>query len=247
MMMGSEVDETAFAGREHLDPDYVARYDLKAGFDPLGDLAVLRSRGLGPTSTLIDFGAGTGTLAVAAAPYCDRVMAVDVSPVMVDAIRAKAARAEATNVVAVQAGFLGYAHAGDAADAIYSRNALHHLPDLWKAVALRRMADLLVEGGTLRLRDIVFSFDEADAEEGLQRWIEQTASETSATGWTREELETHAREEHSTFTWVLEPMLIDAGFDIADAAYARIGAYATYTCVKASRHSLPATGLASRS
>jgi len=38
------------------------------------------------------------------------------------------------NVEPVQAGFLTYQHVGEA-DFVYSRFALHHLPDFWKAVA----------------------------------------------------------------------------------------------------------------
>jgi SAM-dependent methyltransferase len=225
------IDETAYAGLEHLDPAYVAGYDRKAAFDPAEDLAILCARGLAPESTLIDFGAGTGTFALAAAPLCNRVIAVDVSPAMVAAIRARAAAAGTRNVVAVRAGFLGYAHEGRPVDAIYTRNALHHLPDPWKAMALRRMAGLLVEGGTLRLRDLVFSFAAANAAAGIRRWIDATARDDPAVGWTRAELETHVRDEHSTFTWRLEPMLEQAGFEIVESAYAPIGAYAAYTCV----------------
>jgi cyclopropane fatty-acyl-phospholipid synthase-like methyltransferase len=152
---------------------------------------------------------------------------------MVTAIRTRAAEAGAQNVDAVQAGFLGYAHDGEPVDAIYTRNALHHLPDAWKPAALRRMAALLVPGGTLRLRDLVFSFTAADAEAGIRRWIDATAVDDPAAGWTRAELETHVREEHSTFTWLLEPMLAEAGFEIVASSYAPIGAYAAYTCVKA--------------
>ena len=226
------VDETALAGPEHLDPAYVAGYDRKAAFDPADDLAVLRARGLGPGSTLIDLGAGTGTFALAAAPHCKRVIAVDVSPAMVETIRARSASRGAHNVVAVQAGFLTYQHHDDPVTAIYTRNALHHLPDRWKAVALRRMAGLLVPGGTLRLRDLVYSFSADEAEAGIRRWIDATAAGDATAGWTREELETHVREEHSTFTWLLEPMLARAGFEVVDSAYAPIGAYADLTCLR---------------
>jgi hypothetical protein len=154
---------------------------------------------------------------------------------MVEAIRARAARTGARNVVVVQAGFLGYAHDGDAVEAVYTRNALHHLPDLWKAIALRRLAGLLVKGGTLRLRDLVFSFSAADAEAGIRRWIDATAADDAALGWTRAELEAHVRVEHSTFTWLLEPMLAQAGLEIVESAYAPVGAYADYTCVVTSR------------
>lgn len=225
-------DDAAFAGPEHFDPAYVAGYDRKAAFDPADDVAVLRSHGLNRDSTVIDVGAGTGTFALAVAPYCRRVIAVDVSPAMVAALRAKAASAGAENVAPVQTGFLSYAHDGAPVEAVYCRNALHHLPDLWKAIALRRMAGLLVSGGILRLRDLVFSFPAADAEARIERWIDATAANSPDVGWTHAELETHVRDEHSTFTWLLEPMLAQAGFEIVEAAYAAIGAYAEYTCVR---------------
>jgi hypothetical protein len=56
----------------------------------------------------------------------------------------------------VQAGFLTYEHQGDLTDFVYSRNALHHLPDLWKALALKRIATFMNPGGILRLRDFFF-------------------------------------------------------------------------------------------
>ena len=45
-------------------------------------------------------------------------------------------------------------------------------------------------------------------------------------GWTRGELAEHMCDEHSTFTWLLEPMLERAGFDIADADYGESGMFA---------------------
>jgi methylase of polypeptide subunit release factors len=113
-MSDQPLREVAIAGPEHVDPVYVAAYDQKAGFDPADDLATLRARGLAASSTLIDFGAGTGTFAVAAASRCKRVIAVDVSPAMVQATRRKASAAGAANVECVEAGFLSYQHTGDA-------------------------------------------------------------------------------------------------------------------------------------
>jgi ribosomal protein L11 methylase PrmA len=68
-------DELAHAGAEHLDIGYVAGYDRKAGTDPTADLELMRDLGLGETSTLVDLGAGTGALALAAAGTCRRVVA----------------------------------------------------------------------------------------------------------------------------------------------------------------------------
>jgi SAM-dependent methyltransferase len=223
-------DELAFAGAEHLDPAYVAGYERKAQFDPIEDVKELRSRGLGPASTLIDFGAGTGTFALAAAPICRRVIAVDVSPAMLETLCVRVAEAGATNVDCVHAGFLSYEHDGALADFVYTRNALHHLPDFWKGVALRRLAELLVPGGILRLRDLVFSFEVDEAEARIAAWIDGAAAERSEDGWTRDELEAHVREECSTFTWLLEPLFERAGFDVVSADYGTAGAYAAYVC-----------------
>jgi SAM-dependent methyltransferase len=225
------VRQLALAGPEHLDPDYVAGYDRKAGFDPAADLAELREHGLGSDGTVVDLGAGTGTFAIAAARVCRRVVAVDVSPAMTAVLRRRVADSGLANVECVEAGFLTYEHEGEPADAVFSRNALHHLPDFWKALALRRIADVLRPGGILRLRDLVYSFDPADADAAFERWF-ATAAPSPEVGWTREELETHVRDEHSTFDWLLEPMLERAGFTIERAEHDPLGIYAAYTCAK---------------
>jgi Methyltransferase domain len=234
MTINSLLREIALAGPEHLDPAYVAGYDRKARFDPAEDVAALRAYGLDANATLIDFGGGTGTFAVAAASVCKRVIAVDVSAPMLDAIRKKAAASGAANIDCVQAGFLGYRHEGPAPDFIYTRNALHHLPDFWKGVALTRLAGLLPREGILQLRDLVFSFDLSQAETGIANWLQTCAADRSEEGWTRAELESHLRDEYSTFTWLLEPMIARAGFEILNADYGPAGAYANYLCAKRS-------------
>jgi SAM-dependent methyltransferase len=222
-------DELARAGGEHVDPAYTAAYNRKAGFEPAEDVASLRKLGLNETATLVDLGAGTGALALAAARFCRRVVAVDVSSAMLDVTRKEAARLGLANLELVQAGFLTYDHRGDPVDLVYSRNALHHLPDFWKAIALLRVADLLRPGGVLFLRDIVFSFDPGEAGEAIEAWLAD-AAEHASEGWTRAELEEHVRDEHSTFTWLLEPMLERAGFEIGEAE--RSSVYAGYVCVR---------------
>jgi SAM-dependent methyltransferase len=221
------LDELALAGPEHLDPAYVAGYDRKAAGDVEAEVSLLRELGLDAESTLVDLGAGTGSLALAAAADCRRVVAVDISPAMVAAIRARAEGV--ANVEVVETGFLGYRHAGDPADVVYSRNALHHLPDFWKALALRRLAAVLRPGGILRLRDLVYAFEPDEAEARVAAWLDRAAARPED-GWTREELEHHLRTEHSTFTWLLEPMLERAGFVIEDAVYGELGVYAAYVC-----------------
>lgn len=228
------LDELAHAGNEHLDADYVASYDRKAGFDPMLDLELLRALGLDDSSTLVDLGAGSGQMVLAAARVCRRVVAVDVSPVMLDRLRARAEEMRLENVEYARAGFLTYAHRGEPADFVYSRNALHHLPDFWKGIALRRLAEMLRPGGVLRLRDLVFDFEPAQAEIVIEAWL-ASAVERREDGWTRPELESHLREEYSTYTWLLEAMLVRAGFDIREAGRSGSQVHAAYTCFRSGK------------
>lgn len=226
------LDELEHAGPEHLDAAFVAKYEQKQGHpDPTPDLAVLDGHGvLGRTVTLVDIGAGTGQFAVAAAPHCQRVIAVDVSTAMLAYLRARAAAAGVTNVQTVRAGFLTYEHIGAGADTVYTRNALHQLPDFWKVLALDRIARVLRPGGVLRLRDLIFDFRPADAQVAIESWMNGAAKDPEY-GYTHDELATHVRTEHSTYRWLLEPMLDAAGFEIIQTDFNR-SVYGAYTCVK---------------
>lgn len=224
-------DELAHAGPEHLDVAYIEGYDRKAQTDPAEDLTLFGELGLGERSTLVDLGAGTGVFALAAAPLCRRVVAVDVSPAMIDYLRRQADRRGIDNLECVQAGFLSYEHQGEPADFVFTRNALHHLPDFWKAIALQRIAAMLRPGGVLRLHDLVYSFAPSEAPAVVAKWL-AGAVDDPAKGWTAEEFETHLREEFSTFSWLLEPMLAQTGFDIAGVVHRPARTYSAYTCIK---------------
>ncbi|MEV7966808.1 class I SAM-dependent methyltransferase [Sphaerisporangium sp. NPDC088356] len=231
MKMEWALDELAYAGPEHLDPGFVAGFDRKQGSpDPTGDLAVLGEHGVDETATVVDLGAGTGRFTLAAALRFRRVVAVDVSPAMGNHLRDRAAEAGLSNVEVVRAGFLSYEHSGPPADAVYTRHALHQLPDFWKAVALDRVARMLRPRGVLRLHDLIFDFRPAEAGEVLDRWLDGAVDDPRQ-GYTREDYAEHLRTEYSTFRWLLEPMLEAAGFEIVDAAYGQ-SIYGTYTCVK---------------
>lgn len=216
-------DEQEHAGPEHLDAAYVAAYDAKTQLDLEEALALLRRHGLGAETTLVDVGCGTGLLAATAASEARRVVGVDASPAMLEV-----ARRRSDAVEWVEAGFLTYEHAGDPPQLVHSRNALHHLPDFWKGVALSRMSHLLAPAGVLVLRDLVYDFEPAEADRKVEEWL-AGAAPTPAEGWTRAELETHVRDEHSTFAWLHEALLEHAGFEIAERDV-RGGIYATYVC-----------------
>ena len=219
------LDEMTSIGRENLDPSHVARYDDKEDAGADTEVRLLQSAGLRPDATVVDLGAGTGQFAIAAAAVWPRVVAVDPSPVMLSLLSEKA-RGRSVPLEIVEGGFLTYEHAGESPDLVYSRFALHHLPDFWKAIALERIRRMLRPRGILRLWDVVYHFPVDEAEDRIERWC---ATGSSGDGeWTRADLEEHVRDESSTFTWLLEPMIVQTGFEILDAGYSDDGFSAKY-------------------
>ena len=139
----------------------------------------------------------------------------------------KLAALQLDNVELVRAGFLTYEHTGAPADFVYSRFALHHVPDFWKALTLDRLRQMLRPGGVLRLWDVVYDFSPAEAQERIDAWC-ATGGDSVEGEWSRAELEEHVRDEHSTFTWLLEPMLRRSGFEIERAEHSGDGIFAQY-------------------
>ena len=227
------LDELAHAGPEHLDERFIAGYDRKQGYpDPEADIAAFEAHGLDGGSNVIDFAAGTGQFAIPAAQRFGRVTAVDVSPVMLTALKAKAEAADvAATLECVRGGFLSYSPVGPV-DGVYTRNALHQIPDFWKVIALRRIADMLRPGGVLRLLDLIYDFGPAEADAVFGGWFANAATDP-ASGYTAADYAEHIRTEYSTFRWLLEPMLAATGFEIIDISYER-RLYGAYTCVKTS-------------
>lgn len=228
---GWQLDELASAGRENLDAVHVSKYDEKENADAAEEVVLLTSLGLNDRSTVVDLGAGTGQFAIAVAASCARVVAVDVSPVMLRSLRSKAAAAGTPNLEVVRAGFLTYEHSGEFPDFVYSRYALHHLPDFWKAVALTRIHRLLAPDGIVRLWDVVYGFPPTEVGERVDAWC-AVGSDDVGDGWNRAELEEHVRDENSTFTWLLEPMMQQCGFEIVDATYSDDRFFAKYLLEK---------------
>jgi SAM-dependent methyltransferase len=229
------IDELAHAGPEHLDEGFIAGFDRKQGYpDPAADIAAFEGHGLGATSTVVDLGTGTGQFAIPAAGRFGQVIAVDVSPAMLGALQAKArataSAAALSRLECVRGGFLSYSPAAPV-DGVYTRHALHQLPDFWKVTALRRIAGLLRPGGVLRLVDLIYDFGPGETDAVFAAWFANAATDPAA-GYTADDYAEHIRTEHSTFRWLLEPMLAATGFEVADVSY-KGRLYGAYTCVKA--------------
>ena len=180
-------------------------------------------------STIIDMGCGTGAFAIHAASYFRKIYAVDVSQLMINHARKKADEAGIDNIEFHHGGFLTYNHQGELVDGLVSTLALHHLPDLWKLIALKRLSQMLRPGGKCLLVDVVLSFDPAKYESAIKGYIQLMVDRMGAE--MKQELETHFRQEFSTFDWIMEGILEKAGFKIKRADYIE-GFFANYLCKK---------------
>ncbi len=222
-------DEFKHIGVDFADADQVQRYDARQQTNLERDQKLVARLGIAAGDVVVEFGPGTGAFSLAAAMSGARVYAVDISQAMLDYAAAKAADRQLDTIEFIHAGFLSYQHQGTSPDYVITKFAFHHLPDFWKAIAIRHIYTMLKSGGQFYLRDVVFSFAPQDYEANIEAWIDAVASETGV-GFSRANFEMHVRDEYSTYGWILEGMLRAAGFTV-HASY-ESPTYAEYVCIK---------------
>lgn len=206
-------DDRRQVGLDFEDEAQVATYDVRQGGSAERDRRLLKRLGLSPDMAMADIGCGTGLLVCEAARMCRRAVGIDVSVAMLAAAKARADDLGCEGLSFQRAGFLSFETADEAFDLITTKNALHHLPDFWKAMAFTRIHAALKPGGRLYIRDVMFDALPPRLAETVEAWITWLEANT---GYSREEGASHVREEHSTFAWVIERLLIDSGFRIVE-------------------------------
>src|SRR5487761_728834 len=164
---------------------------------------------------IADIGCGNGVLACEAAQMGAEVDAIDISPAML-ALAEIQARDRKLAIRTQSAGLLSFAYRPDSYDLIVSEFALHHLPDFWKAVALSRIFSALKPGANFYLRDIVFVGTPDGVERDVEAWADFSIKNHD---FDRDSVVTHMRDEYSTFGWVIERLLTDAGFTLISVDY----------------------------
>ena len=227
-----QYDEMKQCGVDFANPVEVERYNESHGrLENYKQQAgqIIEQLGVKSEHVVMDMGCGTGGFTFYMAQKCGQVVAVDVSQAMLDFCKVKCEKAGLSNIEYHNAGFLTYEHVGEPVDAIVCRLVLHHLPDFWKQIALKRMAKMLKARGKLYLFDVVFSFDINNCNESIQQWIEATVA--SGGDEFKERIETHISKEFSTSDWIMEGLLERAGFKIEKRDY-KDGFLADYLCVK---------------
>lgn len=163
-------------------------------------------------STVLEIGVGTGEFAIAVSKLAKKVVAVDVSMAMLDYAQKKAVEKNIHNIEFHNAGFLTFNDSPEQFDIIFTQLALHHLPDFWKFVALRKINTLLKKGGKFFLKDVIYPSNIKDYDAFFAEII--TAVKDSGAAEFIEEYIVHIREEFSTLDWIMEDILTKAGFSI---------------------------------
>jgi ubiquinone/menaquinone biosynthesis C-methylase UbiE len=221
-------NEMQQVGTDYSDLAEVEAYDLRmAGFRDVDseNSEMLRMLGLPTGAAVLEIGCGTGRFARASARAGLMTTAIDVSAIMLDYLRKRATSLNLPGITTQHAGFLTMEFPGESFDAAVSGAALHHLPDAWKLVALRNVARVLKSKGQFMLRDVVFALAKEEAPEScFERF-------SSSFPNMRIEAARHVRQEFSTYDWIMEGLLIRAGFEIKLKDNPS-GNFATYHCVK---------------
>jgi ubiquinone/menaquinone biosynthesis C-methylase UbiE len=106
---------------------------------------------------VVDLGAGTGLVSLAVAPLVQEVVAVDISPRMLERLEASAAADGVRNLRVAEADLRVLPLQDEWATLVVSNYAFHHLDDAGKELALSEARRVLRPGGRLVVCDMMFS------------------------------------------------------------------------------------------
>ncbi len=119
--------------------------------------AIRREVPLSASTTVLEYGCGTGLLGFALQPYVGRLVLADASREMLAVLREKIAATGARNMEPVQLDLLAGPMPDARYDLVCTLLTLHHIPDI--DAILERLHAVLAPGGTVCISDL-------DAEDG---------------------------------------------------------------------------------
>lgn len=219
-------NEFSASGVDYSDKEVVRQFEKRhQNFRDFNkEFELIKQRvSLKPTDEVLDVGCGTGAFILPASRNCKHIYGVDVSSGMLGLLQEKLESSKVSNVTLCHAGFLSFRNhipSEQKFDVVVSSLALHHLPDVWKAVALKNIADVLKPGGRFYLYDVIYTFPIENWQHGIQRLLDDMES---AAG---HEAKKHVSSEFSSFSWYLEELIRKVGLQIE-------GTYDDYTFVRA--------------
>jgi ubiquinone/menaquinone biosynthesis C-methylase UbiE len=125
------------------------------GFREIRD-RILERAAPSPSDLALDIGSGTGLLALALAPRCRGVWAIDVAPAMVEHLRWVVAGRDLDNVYPLVASAATLPFEDCSVDLVVSNYCFHHLTDDEKRLAVAEAFRVLQPGGRFVFGDMMF-------------------------------------------------------------------------------------------
>ncbi|MBS1844138.1 MAG: class I SAM-dependent methyltransferase [Actinobacteria bacterium] len=155
------------------------------GFQDLRDRIVAKAAP-GADDCALDVGCGTGLLALAMAPRCASVWAIDNAPAMVDHLRWMLAGQAVANVYPLIASASSLPQMDSSVDVVVSNYCFHHLDERGKRDALAEAMRVLRPGGRLVFGDMMFSWTPAEGRNRAVVWSKVRAiARRGPAGWMR--------------------------------------------------------------
>lgn len=158
-----------------------------------------------PPMNVLEIGCGTGSWIRSIASKCNHATALDISQTMLNYAQNKAQEA-GLKIEFIQAGFLSFQYPPSFYKAVVSSLTMHHLPDVWKALAFQKIYDTLTMEGVFVLVDIIFNTDARH----MKTYFESFLANCDVTQ--RPNILRHINTEYSTFPWVIQKLAEQAGF-----------------------------------
>lgn len=147
--------------------------------------AVLDAAKAAPGARVVDLGCGNGQLGLPLARGGANVLAVDVSPAMIESLQAQAQREQLPKLCGLAAPIEELMLPPDSIDLVVSSYALHHLRDADKARLIRSAASWLRPGGRIVIADMMFGRGGSSRDQEIIRSKVVALAKKGPGGWWR--------------------------------------------------------------
>lgn len=205
-------DEFTQVGTDYTDINKVKVYDDKMqkfrNYKEEAEI-ILNKFNVNSNDVILEIGTGTGHFAIEASKRCKKVYAIDVSKTMLEYAESKADKENRTNIEWLNYGFLSYNFPDIKFNHVVTNAAFHHLPDFWKAAAVKKIYNSLKDNGKFFLGDVIFSFNIEEINLKINDWL---GSYEKIDDEFYDEAIIHIKKEYSTFSWIIEGLLERSGF-----------------------------------
>lgn len=165
------------------DPAYARNYAIFTRDQQVDARKFINQLEVDRNSIVVDLGCGEAKFLAAISSGIRKGIGIDASVHMLASARRSLTDQEIGNVELIHADFREFDVGFEAADAVMSNYAIHHVPDVDKEEVFRRIHATLRPGGVFRLEDDSFNFQRKEFEERVPEIMTQWERHFGPEGW----------------------------------------------------------------